>query len=209
MRCYFETIELLAKEPERWLAQKSIVHVKVFLDGFANAEVLGGDIESLVPLINGFGQFLAKKYEDSWRSLYKHGYDDSDAFDIYFNEWKSFYSQWQQSSAMSQKVKRQAQVVDISKTLSHIRSHPHVYFVYPSIGFLFSYLKGTQRSCECYTTGVNIAPDIQKFESWLCRKFALNKACRWDRLLLVENGFNEYAAFQNFFERLDEFTRSA
>ena len=200
---------MLAREPERWLAQKTIVHVKVFFDGYANAEILGGDIESLIPIINGFSQFLSKKYEDSWRSLFKHGYNDSEAFGLYFNEWRSFYSQWQQSSSASQMAKRQVRVVDISKTLNHIRSRPGMYFVYPSVSLLFSYLSGLQRSCECYTTGAHIAPDIQQFEAWLCREFSLNKACRWDRLLLVENGFNEQAAFQKFFERLDQFTRSS
>jgi len=213
MKCYLETISLLQREPDRWLAQKSVLHIMAFLGGFGCSDVLGTALAPLTPLENAFGEFLFKKHGghdgNYWFELFKEGYDEAGSFELYFKDWREFYRDWQQSASMTVAIPRQTgEVVDITNTLNHIKSRPAMYFAHPSVGFLFSYLKGVQRSGDCYAPGVSIEPDIQRFEAWLCEKCELKKPCRWDRLLLVENRFDEHVAFQRFFERLDEFKKS-
>jgi hypothetical protein len=213
MKCYLETISLLQREPDRWLAQKSVLHIMAFLGGFGCSDVLGTALAPLTPLENAFGEFLFKKHGghdgNYWFELCKEGYDDAGSFELYFKDWREFYRDSQQPALMKVEIpKKPCEVVDITRTLDHIKSRPGMYFFCPSVAYLFSYLKGVQRTCECYTAGARIEPDIQQFEAWLCKRFELKNPCRWDRLLLVENGFDERAAFQQFFDSLDEFKKS-
>jgi hypothetical protein len=213
MECYLETTSLLEREADHRLAHRSVLHIKAFLDGFACSDVWGRDADRLSPLINGFSAFLSEKHGgregNYWFELLKQGYDDADSFELYFKEWRDFCRGWQQPSSIAVTISEKAgEVFDVTNTLNHIKSRPGMYFFCPSIGVLFSYLKGVQRACECYPTGARIEPDMQRFEAWLSEKCELKNPCRWDRLLLVENGFDERVAFQRFFERLDEFRKS-
>jgi hypothetical protein len=206
MKCYLETHSLLEKEADRWLAQKSLLHLRSFFSGFCTAEILGKDIKRLTPLINGFASTMHQKFGGGWEVFFQKGYDDADSFALYFSEWRLFIPQWQECSVLEEIAKSGTRSIDISSILEHIRLRPGMYFSTPSVGLLFSYLSGVERAKGCYAAQAQLLPDMRTFEAWLSRG---QKLCRWDRFLLAENHFNESAAFTDFFKRIDEFKKES
>lgn len=212
MHRYVETLTVLHREPEKWLARKTVRHVKTFLSGFLWVDAVGAEnLRRLVPLVNGFAQFLAAKYSDSFLDysedvvLSQAGYDDKESFELYFREWRAFYGEWSRSAALTSLESAPVRAVDLSKLLAHMRARLGMYLSGPSVEMLYSFIRGVQRSCECYAPGARIEPDLGAYEAWLSDQSPLKKLCRWDRLLLAENSFDEEAAVARFFETLDEF----
>lgn len=211
MNRYIETIHLLEREPLKWLARRSVLHVGTFLSGFHLIGTLGAvDLDALTPLCNGFAKFLEAKhggYPDynPQAALYERGYDDEEAFSIYFQEWRAFYDEWGRTSCLKNVGAGAGSVVDISRFLEQVKPRVGMYFPGPSIQQLYSFVRGLQRSCDCYAPGARIDPNFRDYEKWLSEQAPLKKLCRWDRLLLAESGFNEQAAFTRFFETLEEF----
>ena len=214
MHRYIDTIELLHREPEKWLPQKTVRHIKMFLSGFLCVDIIGTEnADLLVPLVNGFARFLASKYGKYYLdysaevALCHAGYDDDESFEVYFSEWTTFYGQWSKASGLTTIENAVIPVVDLSKVLRAIKSKPNLYLLRPSIEMLYSFIRGAQRSCECYAPRARVEPNLGAYEVWLCDRSPLRKLCRWDRLLLAENYFDERAAIAKFFETLDEFRK--
>jgi len=209
---YVQTIDMLEREPQKWLAQRSVLHVDAFLSGFHLIATLGGvNLDPLTPLCNGFIQHLERKYggymDYNWQAaLYESGYDDEDAFFLYFQEWHGFYDEWTLTSSLKTIQTSAGSTVDLSRFLDQVKPRVGMYFPGPSIQQLYSLVRGLHRACDCYTPGARIEPDFRQYEKWLSDQAPLKKLCRWDRLLLAESGFEEQAAFTRFFETLEEFT---
>jgi hypothetical protein len=214
MQRYIKTVAMIESEPEKWLARKAVLHVKAFLSGFLWMDAIGAEnLQRLVPLVNGFAQFLAAKYSDSFLdysedvALSQAGYDDEESFQLYFREWRAFCSEWNRDAALTDVATATVRIVDLSKLLSQMRAKPGMYLSGPSVGMLYSFVRGVQRSCECYAPGARIEPDFGAYEAWLSEQAPLKKLCRWDRLLLAECSFDEKAALFHFFETLDKFRK--
>jgi len=212
MQRYVETLAVLHRQSRKWLARKTMPHVRAFLSGFLWVDVIGAEnLQRLVPLVNGFAQFLAAKYSDSYLdysedlALSQAGYDDEESFELYFREWRAFYGEWSRSAALTNLEIAPVRSVDLSKLLDHMRGKPGMYLSGPSVQMLYSFIRGVQRSCECYAPGARIEPDFEAYEAWLSEQSPLKKLCRWDRLLLAEYSFDEKTALTRFFETLDEF----
>lgn len=215
MEKFIQTIELLEREPAKWLAQKTTVQLEMFMAGFCSAETLGNEnLQLLTPLLNGFAQFLATKYSskfvdyDQSIALQEAGYDDDESFELYFREWREFYSAWAQNSGIAPLKAVARSVVDVSAVIGPIRARPGAYLRGPLLGSVYSFVSGIRRSCECYVPGAKVVPDFSAFEVWLAERAPLKRRCRWDRILVAEHAFNERAALDGFFLVLEEFQHS-
>lgn len=211
---FLETMHLLEREPQKWLAQRSVLHVDAFLSGFHLIATLGAvNLDPLAPLCTGFTQYLERKYggymDYNWQTaVYQSGYDDEDAFLLYFKEWHGFYDEWARTSRPQSIRTGVGSAVNLWGFLDQAKPRVGMYFAGPSTQLLYSLIRGLQRACDCYNPGARIEPDFREYETWLSGQAPLRKPCRWDRLLLAESGFNEQAAFTRFFETLKDFTNA-
>jgi hypothetical protein len=205
---------MLEREPQKWLAQRSVLHIDAFLSGFHLIATLGGvNLAPLTSLCTGFNQHLDRNYggymDYNWQvALYQSGYDDEEAFSLYFQEWHRFYDEWARTSRPQSLGTGAGSTIALSRFLDQAKPRVGMYFPGPSIQLLYSLIRGLQRARDCYSPGARLEPDLGEYEKWLSEQKPERKICRWDRLLLAESGFNEQAAFTRFFETLEEF-RSA
>src|SRR5262245_35347599 len=129
MHRYAETIELLHREPTKWLARKTVPHIRMFLSAFYEVEVIGtGRSTAFIPLMNGFSQFLAAKYSgiyldyDEDVALSEAAYDDDGSFELYFTEWRAFFAEWIQTSHLTDLGNESVPVIDLSTRITFIRT---------------------------------------------------------------------------------------
>jgi hypothetical protein len=212
MQRYVDIIEKLEQHPGKWLARKTVLDIEIFLSGFTWVDIIGDTNSGLImPMVNGFAQFLETKYSDKYldytqtMALSEAGYDDDNACELYFREWHTFYVEFCKNHSLATLETRTVTVIDLSKRLDQMKTRPDLYSPGRSVQIIYSFVRGVQHACECYTAGARIEPDFAAYEAWLSERSPLKKLCRWDRLLLAEHYFDEQAALSGFFETLEEF----
>jgi hypothetical protein len=178
---FIETMALLRREPDNWLAAHYVSHIKSFIAGFMCVDVLGDRARCFTPVINGLYDYMEEKHPGMHDEA--GGWSDSsaDSMDWFFVEWEGFCAE--RLGTISQRTLNhiESPVVDFTGTLRYIRRRPLLYSESPSISHLFSFVRGVLRSCECYAKGACVRPDMKGFEDWLSDKHLLTEVCRWDR----------------------------
>ncbi len=98
---FFELLLMIKKRPGAFLGEKSAQKLKIFLDGFEYAMIISQK-DYFIKSYTDFKEWFEKKYKiqsvESWYDKLSKKYDDTQAFDVFFNELEEFFSKQKDST---------------------------------------------------------------------------------------------------------------
>jgi len=207
---YITVLLEVSSNPDGLIIQKSLAYLQRFMSGYRNGvSIVGIKPDEGLEIWSDFEAAVHRGTGENgtvYECFYRHNYDDSEAWRDMIAELQKFVVAKNLSLEPDVTKTQVVRIKLFNDIMAGLFMRPFLYLNAPSISYLAQFMNGLLYAIRRHCVDNSIEQRMHEFERWVQRERSVHPLMRWDRVLLINSGFNEEGAFQRFKDSYGAFT---